>query len=179
MASPYPAEQLTFDEVYRGYLSCILKWARAFGGPTSDLEDIAHDVFLVVRRRLGDFDGENVRGWLYRITGRTVRDHRRRAWFRKIISRPNEAALEELVDPGRSADELLDERRKTDALSRLLEKMNAKRRVAFILFEVEGLSGEEIAALEEIPVGTVWRRLHQARKEFVALVTDAREKGKI
>ncbi len=172
--------ELTFEGIYREFLPQVLKWARALGGPTSELEDIAHEVFLVVRRRLADFDGENPAGWLYRITGRSVRDHRRKAWFRKIMSRRGEPdELDGIVAVDRPIDELLEARRVSRTVEKLLDGMNVKRRVAFVLFEVEGLSGEEIATLEGIPVGTVWRRLHQARKEFVALVSAAREKGEL
>ena len=51
----------------------------------------------------------------------------------------------------------------------LLQKMNEDRRSAFVLFEVEGLSGEEIARIQSVPLNTVWTRLHHARKEFFAL----------
>jgi RNA polymerase sigma-70 factor (ECF subfamily) len=57
--------------------------------------------------------------------------------------------------------------------------MSAVRRSAFILFEVEGYSGEEIAELEGIPLNTVWTRLHHARKDFVQLVHKARAEGRI
>jgi DNA-directed RNA polymerase specialized sigma24 family protein len=48
--------------------------------------------------------------------------------------------------------------------------MNVDRRAAFVLFEIDGLSGEEIARIQAVPVNTVWRRLHVARKELLALV---------
>jgi RNA polymerase sigma-70 factor (ECF subfamily) len=52
----------------------------------------------------------------------------------------------------------------------LLSKMNVDRRAAFVLFEIDGLSGEEIAKIQGVSINTVWKRLHVARKEFLALV---------
>ncbi len=64
-------------------------------------------------------------------------------------------------------------------LVQILRKMGEARRTAFVLFEIEGYSGEEIAALEEVPVNTVWTRLHHARKEFATLIAQAREDGTV
>ena len=47
--------------------------------------------------------------------------------------------------------------------------MAEARRTAFVLFEIEGLSGDEIARIQSIPLNTVWTRLHHARREFFAL----------
>jgi RNA polymerase sigma-70 factor (ECF subfamily) len=153
---------LTFDAVYRDYLRKVLQWARASGCPQADLEDVAQEVFLVVRRRLDDFDGENVGGWLYRITQRMTRDQRRRAWFRRVIF----GETNEVERPAQATDDVLDARL---TFMRVTSEMNPERRTAFVLFEVDGYSGEEIAELEGVPVGTVWRRLHQARREFVEI----------
>jgi RNA polymerase sigma-70 factor (ECF subfamily) len=51
----------------------------------------------------------------------------------------------------------------------LLGKIREARRSAFILFEIEGFSGEEIAQIQGIPLNTVWTRLHHARKDFFTL----------
>ena len=70
--------------------------------PGSDTEDLAQEIFLVVRRKLDRFDGGNLAGWLYRITQLTVRDHRRRAWFKNLILRRRDVDLApmELTHPG-------------------------------------------------------------------------------
>jgi RNA polymerase sigma-70 factor (ECF subfamily) len=65
---------------------------------------------------------------------------------------------------------VLERKQSQRILLALLSKMNDDRRAAFVLFEIEGLSGEEIARIQGVPVNTVWKRLHVARKEFFALV---------
>ena len=54
--------------------------------------------------------------------------------------------------------------------------MSEKLRSTFVLFEIEGYSGEEIARIQDIPLGTVWTRLHHARKDFWKIVADARRR---
>jgi RNA polymerase sigma-70 factor (ECF subfamily) len=175
-----PDQPLSFEDVYATWFHEVSRWARAFGGLDADLDDLTQEVFLVVRRKLSSFDGKNLSGWLYRIAQRTVRDYRRRAWFRGLLRSKSEKNSErESASPGRDPAEAFEQREAERFLSQILDQMNESRRSAFILFEIEGYSGDEIAALEGVPVNTVWTRLHHARKEFASLVGRAREEGKI
>jgi RNA polymerase sigma-70 factor (ECF subfamily) len=175
-----PAEPPTFEEVYAEWFHEVSRWARAFGGLDADLDDLTQEVFLVVRRKLSRFDGKNLSGWLYRIAQRTVRDYRRRAWFRSLLRNKTAKETEpESASPGRDPAEQFERREAERFLGQILDQMNDARRSAFILFEIEGYSGEEIAALEGVPVNTVWTRLYHARKEFASLVGRAREEGRI
>src|SRR5262249_42948559 len=81
------ARDAKFREIYDGWFDHVVKWLFALGVPASDTEDLAQEIFLVVRRKLGRFDGGNLAGWLYRIAQLTVRDHRRRAWLRQLVGR--------------------------------------------------------------------------------------------
>jgi RNA polymerase sigma-70 factor (ECF subfamily) len=109
-----------------------------------------------------------------------VRDYRRRAWFRRFLLRKDSHPIEEeqSSQPLNPA-ELLERREAERLLVQILSNMTATRRTAFILFEIEGYSGEEIAELESVPVNTVWTRLHHARKEFSSLIARAREEGRV
>src|SRR3954470_6371465 len=85
---------LTFEQVYSTSFNDVARWIRALGGLPADVEDLTQEVFLVVRRKLSGFDGRNLRGWLYRIAQRTVRDYRRRAWFRRLLPKKGESLSE-------------------------------------------------------------------------------------
>ncbi len=161
--------QLGFENVYQTWFHEVCRWSRALGGLNADVEDIAQEVFLVVRRKLDDFDGQHLRAWLYRITQRTVSDYRRRAWFRRVV-RPAAGFLNQLVDPADGPREIVQKREVELHVAEVLDKMSTVRRTAFILFEIEGYSGEEIADLEQISVATVYTRLHHARKDFFKLI---------
>jgi RNA polymerase sigma-70 factor (ECF subfamily) len=166
------APPLDFAEVYARWFGEVARWVRALGGPRADHDDLVQDVFVIVRRKLGGFDGGNLAGWLYRITARTVRDHRRAAWFRRLLRRRDDPGLDALAATGPGPAESLERREAQRALWRLLERVGEKQRGVFVLFEIEGYSGEEIAALLGIPVATVWTRLHKARAVLAALARE-------
>jgi RNA polymerase sigma-70 factor (ECF subfamily) len=137
-------ENLTFERVYGTWFHDVTRWIRALGAPSSETEDLAQEIFLVVRRKLAQFDGGNLPGWLYRITQLTVRDHRRRAWFKHLFLRRRQVELDEMPHgkdgPHRQYEREEDRR----TLHEILGRMSDKRRTTFVLFEVEGYSGEEI-----------------------------------
>jgi RNA polymerase sigma-70 factor, ECF subfamily len=163
-----------FHDIYERWFDDVVKWLYALGMPSSDTEDLAQEIFLVVRRKLNRFDGGNLAGWLYRIAQLTVRDHRRRSWFKNLTSRRRNVDLArvEMTTPGpeaRYAD--AENRRRFQAL---VAGMSEKLRTTFVLFEIEGYSGDEIARIQDVPLGTVWTRLHHARKEFWKLLEKQR-----
>ena len=93
------AQGPTFEQVYVQWFHEVSRWARAFGGLDADLDDLTQEVFLVVRRKLPEFDGRNLSGWLYRIAQRTVRDYRRRAWFRALLPKKHEPTTDKEISP--------------------------------------------------------------------------------
>ncbi|HEY4185178.1 MAG TPA: RNA polymerase sigma factor [Polyangia bacterium] len=163
-----------FREIYENWFDHIVKWLFAFGVPASDTEDLAQEIFLVVRRKLADFDDTNLAGWLYRITQLTVRDHRRRSWFKNLVVRRRDIDLTELSHGGESPERHYEQQENRRIFQELIAKMSEKRRTTFVLYEVEGYSGEEIAEMHDVPLGTVWTRLHHARKDFQKLVRGRR-----
>jgi RNA polymerase sigma-70 factor (ECF subfamily) len=164
-----------FREIYERWFGDVVRWLYALGVPGSDTEDLAQEIFLVVQRKLHRFDGGNLAGWLYRIAQLTVRDHRRRAWFKNLTIRRREldVAGADLTTPGPAARYEQNENRRI--VQALVSRMSEKLRTALVLFEIEGYSGEEIARIQDIPLGTVWTRLHLARKEFWKLLAKQRE----
>jgi RNA polymerase sigma-70 factor (ECF subfamily) len=162
-----------FERVYTEHFHHVTRWARAFGGLEADVDDLAQEVFMVVRRKLTQFDGRSMPAWLYGITRKTVSDYRRRAWLRRLlhgVTRSLDSSRDEAISvPGVDAVERLEAQR---ILRRVVERMSPVRRAAFILFEIEGYSGDEIAELEQIPLATVYTRLHHARKDFLRLTAE-------
>lgn len=169
--SSYPAG---FAEIYDGWFEQVARWVSALGGPSGDVDDLTQDTFLIIGRRLHDFDGQNLPGWLYRVAKSVVRDHRRRAWFKHILFGVG-TVVEDVASEQTPATELEGHERQ-HLLFQILSKMTASKRETFILFEIVGHSGEEIAELLQIPINTVWTRLHHARKEFYAHVTELEAK---
>jgi RNA polymerase sigma-70 factor (ECF subfamily) len=163
------ARASSFATVYRRWFRTVHHWARVLGGPASDTEDLVQEVFIVVQRKLNGFDGRNVSGWLYQITARVVSDHRRRRWFRSLFLR-EAVEIDQLVDLAPDAEQELSRKQDQQRFYRLVGRLNAKWRDSFVLFEVGGYGGDEIATLQGLPAATIRTHLHRARKQFLALL---------
>lgn len=167
--SSAPCDMRDLAALYQTWFRSVYRWIRALGGPGIDAEDLAQEVFIVVQRKLALFDGENLAGWLYRIVQLTVRDHRQRAWFRNIFLRSRDVVLDEVVSSAAAQDERFERMEQEMCLYQMVHRLNPTWRDSFLLFEVGGLTGDEIAALQGIPATTVRSHLFRARKEILAL----------
>ena len=157
---------LSFEGLYERWFADVSRWVRALGGPEADRDDLVQEIFLVVHRRLSDFDGHNEAGWLYQIARRKVRDHRRLLWVKHLFGKTSQPLVDAMLTTKQSALDELETKQKCELLGQLLEKLNEDQRAAFVLFEIEGNSGDEIAAVMGVPVNTVWARIHKARKKL-------------
>jgi RNA polymerase sigma-70 factor, ECF subfamily len=164
------SDPLDFAAVYQQWFRPVYRWIRALGGPGIEAEDLTQDVFVVVQRKLASFDGTNLAGWLYRIAQLTVRDHRRRAWFRNMFLRAREIRPDDVASSADGSDQRLARKQDERRLYELVKQLNPRWRDAFLLFEVAGLSGDEIAGMLHIPPATVRTYLFRARKAMIALV---------
>jgi RNA polymerase sigma-70 factor, ECF subfamily len=163
-------ESVNIGDLYRTHAATVARWATRLGGPGVDSEDVVHEVFLVAQRRLGEFRFEaDPATWLFRTTDLIVRAHRRkarlRAWLRRSVAEEYDRA--QAGSSAISPVEDLIERQRARNVYRALDGMDDKYRSVFVLFELEGLSGDKIAELTGIKVATVWVRLHRARERFV------------
>lgn len=167
-----PPTPMDFHVIYERWFDEVSRWIRALGGPEADREDLVQDVFVVVHRRLPDFDGENLPGWLYRIARHRVRDFRRLSWVKHFLF-GSVPLPENLATEAASPAETLETYQKTAMLEQLLEKLTESERATLVLFEVDGYSGEEIAQIQGVPLNTVWSRIYKSRKRLKALLAKA------
>jgi RNA polymerase sigma-70 factor (ECF subfamily) len=176
--SPAPSEagpkKPTLDEIYRRHAPMVARWVGWLTGRDIETEDIVHEVFLVVHKRLHTLHPDASLGaWLYAITIRVVADRRRarrwRRWFGWVGGGDAGGAEAMKNAPSRSASPLQAvEQKEAKALTyRILDEMSEDHRTVMILFELQGLSGEEIATITGTRVANVWLRLHRARKQFL------------
>lgn len=134
---------------------------RYLGVPESDLEDAAQEVFVVVHRRLGSFEGRStLRTWLYGVCVRIASARRRRAAVRResLTPEPPESAtgpLQEVhVERGEQRRRLL----------AVLDGLDDDKRAVFVLYEIERQSMKDIAEALGCPLQTAYYRYHAARK---------------
>ena len=169
-----------FEAAYQAWFSQVMRWLPAMGARAGEVEDLAQETFLVVERKLASFQGGSFAAWLYAIALRVCSNHRRLAWFRSVVFLPaDDPVFDGASAPSATPERDLERKQLSTLADEVLSGMSAKHRRAFVLFEIEEYSGEEIAALEGIPLATVWTRVHHARKEFLARAQKIREREQV
>ena len=162
-SSPVGAEApRTLAEVYRAHAGFVWRVVRRLGIPEAAIEDVVHDVFLVVHRRLSEYDGRAaMTTWLFGIARGVAANHRRshtRA-ERKLAVVPPPAASE---DPERDAA-----RQEAAAFVRaFLDGLDEERRLLFALADIEGMKVPEIAEALGLNLNTAYSRLRATRELF-------------
>jgi RNA polymerase sigma-70 factor (ECF subfamily) len=154
----------TFDAVYAEYSAFAWRSLLRLGVPPDSVEDAVQDVFVVVHRRLGDFEGRSsLRTWLFGIALRVARTYRRRS-----TRTTHEPLNEDRVAAHAQPNDRLEQAEQAAIVHALLDALDEDKRVVFILAELEQLSAPEIAETLAIKLNTVYSRLRLARAEFEA-----------
>ncbi len=171
----------TFDQVYEEHFSFVWRNVRSLGIPPSSVEDAVQDVFVVVHRRLAEFDGSraSIRTWLFGILRRTVADHRRtrRRKPAQFGTQEGDAEVETLTDRTRMGPhESAARAEAVRVLEGLLDSLDDDKREVFVLAELEQMSVPELAQAIDINVNTAYARLRAARKDFEEAVQRHRAK---
>lgn len=153
-------ESSALGELYDRHCHAIRRFLAQATADAEDVDDLAHATFLAAAKIAGRYDGRpSCRPWLIGIAAQLLR--RRKRTFGRL-----RAFLSSLGGPQiSSADPAPGWEARTD-IGRALRALSEPKRVAFLLAEVEGLTCPEIAAALDIPIGTVWTRLHAARREL-------------
>jgi RNA polymerase sigma-70 factor (ECF subfamily) len=137
-----------------------------------EVDDVVQEVFFQVHRSLKDFRGQSkFSTWLHRVTVNVVLMHRRAARSRPTYTEephPDVTPDDESIAP----DAEVDRRARVRAFSRLVERLAEKKRVVFVLHELEGIAPSEIAEIVGAPVLTVRTRLFYARREIEAMLSE-------
>lgn len=167
-AVPAPAlprrQSLVFDDVYREHFAFVWRAAKRLGAGEGSLDDVVQEVFVVVHRRLGDFEGRSsVKTWLFGIALRVVRDHRR-----AVRRRPVEPAVDvdTLQSSANGPAEHAEKAEAVRVLHALLDQLADERREVFVMADLEQMTMPEIADALGINVNTAYARLRLARQEF-------------
>lgn len=153
------------DQLARAWLPIVYRWCMRLGGPQLDSEDAAHEVLIIMCRRLEKVQSaEQFPAWLYGITKRVVANHRRKAWFKRWMGAPT--AKQDRAHDARGPEANAAARQEREAVWTALEALPADQREVLVLCELEERSGSEVAELTGLPLGTVKSRLRAAKAAF-------------
>ncbi|HHO50804.1 MAG TPA: sigma-70 family RNA polymerase sigma factor [Deltaproteobacteria bacterium] len=157
------------DRLCDRWLPTVLGWTLRLGGPRIDAEDAAHDVFLVLFRRLGSLEEpRSFSSWLFGITRRVVAGHRRRAWVRRWLP----GAVPDRTDPSLDPSDRAAQSDVADQVWAAIESLPGHQREVLVLCDLEERSDSEVAEMLGIPKNTVKSRLRRARAALRAQVSE-------
>ncbi len=157
---------LSLEQVHEIHGGFVWRTLHRMGIRPPHVDDVYQEVFLVVHRRLSSFNGQSaITTWLYEICFRVAAGYRRKSHFRREELVPDWSELE-LSSPAPSPEQTLVTARRAKHLERILDALPLEYRVVFVMFELEGLSSEQISESVGAPLGTVHSRLYRARKRF-------------
>jgi RNA polymerase sigma-70 factor, ECF subfamily len=157
-------DRAAWRELHRTLHPAVVSFLRQMGVGAEDVDDVCQDVFLQVARYLPRFEQRaQLKTWVYKIcASQAGRLRRKRALWQAIARVLALAMSDQAADPGASPSSLDAQREMERALSR----MSTRQRLVFVLYELHGLRGEEIARVIGCPPATVRGRLREARRLF-------------
>lgn len=165
MSSAEPTQHADIVQIVREHGPYVWRVLRRLGVAESDVDDVCQEVFLVVHRKLADFEARStLRTWVYGIAVRTASDYRKRAHVRREIATADLPDVPDSDDPSRS----LQRRQARALLDELVGALDEDKRAVFILFEIEQLGMADVAAALGCPLQTAYSRLHAARAQVQA-----------
>jgi RNA polymerase sigma-70 factor (ECF subfamily) len=161
-------DRAAFGALVERYAAQARRVARAVLRDADDADDAAQDAFLSALVKLDRYDTRRPFGpWLMRIVANAATDRRRRRAVRR--TEPLEAGL---VGGGRRPDAEAERRLLGERLLAALAELPERRRLAVVLFDVEGYPHAEIAGILGIPEGTVRSEVFHARRRLRELLAD-------
>ncbi len=164
-------DQPRFEEVYGEHFPFVWRSVRRLGVDSSAVDDVVQEIFLVVHRRLAEFEARSsMKTWLFGVVLRVVRQHRR-TLRRKPAQLGGGAAMDPDVErvrdtAERGPHERAAEREAVRTLHAILDELDDDKREVFVLSELEQMTVPEIAEAVETNVNTVYSRLRAARRDF-------------
>ncbi len=164
-----PKDPPCFSRIYRQRVAYVYRLLLRFGVPTAEVEDATQEVFMIVHRRLPEFDADRgtIKTWLFALARGVAANRRRRVERRLRLLPP---APSSATDAGPTPEQTTGDRELLAMVGAFLSALPEAQRVVFELSEIDGLRGPEIAAALGVKLNTVYTRLRTARLAFKAHV---------
>ena len=150
----------TWEEIARDQGRFLYNVAYRLAGNDADAQDLVQEALVRVRRGLESYTPGSLEGWLARIVTNVFLDEVRRKRRRPVVALPEQP---DLVLPASAAADAASEELSADVQS-ALTALPEEFRTAVVLCDVVGMSYEEIAGAQSVPVGTVRSRIHRGRR---------------
>ena len=149
----------------RDHVHVVWRFLRRLGFSPEDADDATQEIFVIAVGKLDQIEPAKERSFLYGTAVRLASRHRR-SMNRRASHHVRGVDVEDVGSRDVPADELIDRKDGLEFLDRTLADMTPDLRTTFALFELEEMTMAEIAAVTEVPMGTVASRLRRAREQF-------------
>ena len=165
-------DNVDIGEAYQMHAPFIARVIEKLTGAGPHVDDLLQETFIIAYKKRAQFEKRSaLRTWLYGIAKNLCMHHKRvLARFlnfkEKLQSLPNSVS--------QTPDQTLEVSRELQLAESVITSMSFKQREVFVVYELEEMEGPEIAELLEIPIGTVWTRLHKARQVFQSKIEKKR-----
>jgi RNA polymerase sigma-70 factor (ECF subfamily) len=161
--------QRVFEETVLPHLDAAFNYARWLTRNDAEAQDVVQDACIRAMRFFSSLRGDDARAWLFTIV--------RNTWYSRFSRRsrtaetaPSDGAADDRPDERLDPEALLLQRHVVSRVREALEQLPVDFREAIVLREIEGLSYKEIAAVIQVPIGTVMSRLARGRERLQAVL---------
>jgi RNA polymerase sigma-70 factor (ECF subfamily) len=167
-----------FAALYRAHVVAVYRRLTRILGPISERDDLVQDVFLALHRALPGFRGEaKLATLIHRIAINKACEHLRRRG-RRPIALATERVLDDMPGAASSPEHRAAAREELEHVLACLARLKPKKRVAYLLRVVDGLSFEQIGELVDASAETVAKRVQHGQRELdIMLARDERRRA--
>ena len=164
-------EVFAFETLVAPHIPTVRRLAYSFTRNWSEADDLAQDALVKAYRSVSTFEGRSsFNTWLYVVVRSSFLDSKR---TRRRPEKFADGEVDDLPDMDHEgADAVLDRKKETEKLWAAIEKLDPSFRIALVLFAVEGMSYDEVAEIEQVPIGTVRSRIARARAQLTTILDE-------
>ena len=167
VTSDRASEPPTFDHVYEENVEFVWRSARRLGVGDHAIDDVVQHVFVVVHRRLAEFEGRSsLKTWLFSILLHAVREHRRTLRRKSPHWWGAPADPDLIADSSRNPEQEAQRAEASRTIDLLLENLDGDKRAVFVMAELEQMTANEISEATGLDAKAVYSRLRAARIDF-------------
>ena len=161
-------------DAYQRELDYLMRTLRRLGVASGDVEDLAHEVFLVLRRTWHTYDSSRaLRPYLFGIAFRVAASHRRRHWREvpfAVVDEPDHAPF---------PDQAFESNQARALVLAALQRIPFPRRVVLVMHDLDEIPVQEVASTLAIPLFTAYSRLRKGRRELETAMTRIQKRSDI
>lgn len=175
-------DRQAMNELILAYQKHVFNLAFRLSNNYDDAQDIAQEAFVRVFNSIGNFRGDaNFSTWIYRIVNNVFLDERKKQRVRahssldEYLDLEDSSVARQIEDPSPGPEDAVEQRERHDVVAHAVHQLPENQRVMIALYHFQGLSYEEIAAIMQLPIGTVKSRLNRARLALKDKLGSARE----